>query len=76
MATQQPHVPPPPPLQPGEARPGWLPWLLVGAGGCLMLILLTFLGFAGCLAFIAGSGGGSGGGGGSSEADSYAEAKK
>jgi Domain of unknown function (DUF4352) len=41
-----------------------------------MLILLTFLGFAGCLAFIAGSGGGSGGGGGSSEADSYAEAKK
>jgi hypothetical protein len=39
-----------------------------------MLILLTFLGFAGCLAFIAGSGGG-GSGSGAGEVD-YATAKK
>ena len=39
-----------------------------------MLILLTFLGFAGCLAFIAGSGGGGSGSGGG-EVD-YATAKK
>src|SRR5215207_9338125 len=73
MTEQQPNVPPPPPMQ--QPRRRWLPWILVGAGGCLMLILLSFLGFAGCLALIAGSGGGGSGGGGSG-ADSYAEAKK
>jgi hypothetical protein len=40
-----------------------------------MLSLLSFFGFAGCLAFIAGSGGGGSGSGGGG-ADSYAEAKK
>jgi hypothetical protein len=48
---------------------------LIGAGGCLVLLLLLFVGFAGCLAAIGGGGGGSGGGGGGGEVG-YDEARE
>lgn len=46
------NVPPPPPQ-----RTNWVRWMLIGGGGCLMLVVLMFIGFAGCLAAIGGSGG-------------------
>jgi Domain of unknown function (DUF4352) len=52
----------PPPAQP--PRRGGMRWVLIGAGGCLVLLLLVFVGFTGCLAAIVGSGGGGDGGGG------------
>jgi hypothetical protein len=45
---------PPPPVQSG--RP-WGRWVLIGAGGYLMLILLSVFVFVGCLAAIGGGGG-------------------
>lgn len=44
---------PPPPVRTGRSR---VRWLLIGGGGCLMLVVLGLLGFAGCLAAL-GSGG-------------------
>jgi len=49
-------------------------WLLIGAGGCLLLLFLVLLGFGGCMAAIIGSSGG--GGGEQSPEDKYAAAKK
>jgi Domain of unknown function (DUF4352) len=57
-------------MQPPRRR--WLPWILVGAGGCLMLTVVSILGFVGCLAVIAGVGGSGNGDG----EVGYAEAKK
>lgn len=44
-------------------RRGGMRWVLIGAGGCLVIILLAFVGFAGCLAAIGTSGSGEGEGG-------------
>lgn len=46
---------PPPPAQTGRS---WVRLLIIGGGGCLMLVVLTLLGFAGCLAALSGSGDG------------------
>jgi Domain of unknown function (DUF4352) len=77
MADLPPPPQPPPTQVPPPAQPpqrGWGRWVLIGAGGCLVLILLVFVGFAGCLATI-GGGGGQGGGGGDGEV-SYEEARE
>lgn len=42
---------PPPPSQGGRS---WMRWLLIGGGGCLMLVVLALVGFAGCLAAFGG----------------------
>ena len=39
------------PVQGGRS---WMRWLLIGGDGCLMLILLVLVGFAGCLAAFSG----------------------
>lgn len=49
-ATPNVNVPPPPP----RSGRSWLRWLLIGGGGCLMLVVLVLLGFAGCLAAFSG----------------------
>ena len=66
--------PPPPPSQPVQPRRRTWLWLLIGAGGCLFVILIAFLGFAGCMAAIVGSSGG--GGGEQSPQEKYATAKE
>ena len=58
------------PAQP--RRRTWL-WVLIGAGGCLFVLLVAFLGFAGCMAAIVGGGGG--GGAEQSPKEEYAAAK-
>ncbi len=42
------------PLPPPRSGRSWLRWLLIGGGGCLMLVVLVLLGFAGCLAAFSG----------------------
>lgn len=49
------------PQPPVQQRSSWKRWVFLGAGGCLMLIVLSTVVFVGCLAAI-----GSGGGGGES----------
>lgn len=49
---------PPPPVQ---QRSSWKRWVFIGAGGCLMLVMLSTVLFVGCLAVI-GSGDGESGG--------------
>src|SRR3954466_5458794 len=70
MAEQ--NVPPPPqPVQP--RRRTWL-WVLIGAGGCLLIIFIAFLGFAGCTAALIG--GATSGSGEQSPQEKYAAAKE
>lgn len=49
---------PPPPMQP--RRGGWRRWLLIGGIGCLGLLVLLVIGFAGCAALLSSGGGGGG----------------
>lgn len=68
--TDGPNLPPPPespptqvppPPNPGGGGRSPLRWVLIGAGGCLVLVLLSTVAFVGCLAVIGTSGGGGGG---------------
>lgn len=68
-----------PPLPPQQGGRSWIKWLLIGGGGCLMLVVLTAILFGGCLAVLSsggdsGSGDGNDGGGGNSEGLGYKEA--
>lgn len=56
---QNPNVNVPPPPRQGT---NWTRWLLIGGGGCLLLLFVLLIGFAGCLAAFSGGGGGSGSG--------------
>jgi hypothetical protein len=58
---------------PPRRRRTWL-WVLIGAGGCLIVILVAVLGFAGCTAALIG-GAASGGGEQQSPKEKYSDAK-
>lgn len=53
IGTPNVNVPPPP----AGAGRSWVRLLLIGGGGCLVLVVLTLVGFAGCLAALGGGGG-------------------
>ncbi len=48
LGTPNVNVPPP------QAGRSWFRLLLIGGGGCLVLVVLTLVGFAGCLAALSG----------------------
>ena len=52
LGTQNMNVPQPP----AQTSRSWVRLLLIGGGGCLMLVVLMLLGFTGCLAALGGSG--------------------
>lgn len=62
-----------PPLPPRQGR-RWGRWVLIGGIGCLGLLLLLGIGFAGCAALL--SSGGGGGDEGATPEDNYAAQKK
>lgn len=59
-----------PPLPPRQGR-RWGRWLLIGGIGCLGLLVLLLIGFAGCAALLS-----SGDGGGEAPKDTYASKKE